>query len=453
MSNLDTGVFDRQKSLIDQTRLQDDFNLKKAAALQSLASGGIDAQSKANIFKTQLLSGAAAGGQQAYDTARANLAANGIDTSEFAPDVATASGQLSAARQAQSPLGTLLNAGLKAEGNLNSATTAMGGTAGAAAIDPLSAAIAKSFTNTIAPGSAPAAAPAQASAPLTAAGDSAPIITQAPDQGSVQIPAKPVANNIPIDSTAPVIAIGQPGAPISTPQPAAGAIPAFVPPAYDPTLTQAANQAKIENARKDYETNNMPAIEAAKAKATGTGKNQADASKSTIESNQNYAQVVQTLDAIKSMATDLPQEENFVGPGSRAFLNQNLGDGNMAAKYSKFKNLNEAQTIGIIKELTSAGGGLRMTRTLENIINRGYLIDPTLNPQGKIDAANAIQTELRNAAVAANNTNAQMNGGQELPMTSPLTQPSNTVLPTAQDLQDSFNAKKFGGFKYLGQVQ
>lgn len=114
---IDPNVFDKIKNYSDYAQADQDFQMRKALAAQQLQSGGIDAASKANIYKTQLLSGAAAGGQGAYDQARATLQQQGIDTSEYAPDVNTATQQLQASRLAQSPLGTLFNAAQKDQSN------------------------------------------------------------------------------------------------------------------------------------------------------------------------------------------------------------------------------------------------------------------------------------------------------------------------------------------------
>lgn len=124
---LDTSVFDKIKTFGDYQKADQEFQLKKQLVGQQLQSGGIDAASKANIYATQLLSGAAAGGQSSYDQARQNLTNQGIDVSNYAPDVQTASQQLQSARLAQSPLGPLLNAGLKVDSNNIAAVQAAGG--------------------------------------------------------------------------------------------------------------------------------------------------------------------------------------------------------------------------------------------------------------------------------------------------------------------------------------
>lgn len=125
---IDPNVFQNLHTFADYQRADQDFQLKKQLAMQSLQSGGIDAQSKANIYKTQVLSSSVAGGQQSYDMARSSLQEHGIDTSDMASDVATASKQLEAARLAQSPLGTLFTAQQKIIGNNIAGTAAMGNT-------------------------------------------------------------------------------------------------------------------------------------------------------------------------------------------------------------------------------------------------------------------------------------------------------------------------------------
>lgn len=396
----DLGVYSRYKSFGDVTKEADANRLATQAAL-------IDNASKTNIYKTQVLSAAAGSGNP--DVVRAafqHLNERDIDTSDVPTDLPSLTKYTDAARLAQSPLGSLLNAGLKGESNLNQAAGVTGNFNTAASINPLSAAIASKLQGI-------------AGAPATQV-----MMTQPLDQGSVAIPAKP--NLIPADMQTPV---GPLTGAIDAPQPTAQgqqqlAQLAFAPPAQLPGETAQAYNQRATMLMKAKEMD--PSYIGSKAKAEATGKSQADVAKNADESSQSYNQVVQTLDAIKQMAPNLPQKENLIGPETRAAFNQNFGNGKMAADYSKFQTINEAQTLGAIKEL-AVTGQIRMTRTLENIINRGFLVDPNLSPQGKIDQANAIQAELRNAAVAAQNTNVNMNGGQEVDMSSPLQAPPSEV--------------------------
>lgn len=114
---VDLSVFDRLKTLGDYNKANQDFMAQKALAAQQLQGGQIDALKKQNDYSTQILAAATASGDQAsYDTAKAHLGQLGIDTSQYAPDVATGAVQAQAARQALiSPLG-LLNSQIAAAG-------------------------------------------------------------------------------------------------------------------------------------------------------------------------------------------------------------------------------------------------------------------------------------------------------------------------------------------------
>ncbi len=112
------NIFQNLRTMDDYTRATQEFEAKKAAAKQALQSGNLESLSKKNAYATQILSGATATGNQAnYDAARQHLVENGIDITPWAPDIATGTKQAQAARLALSPLGSLLNAGLKQESN------------------------------------------------------------------------------------------------------------------------------------------------------------------------------------------------------------------------------------------------------------------------------------------------------------------------------------------------
>lgn len=124
---IDANVFQNIHTYADYQKADQDFQLRKVLAQQQLQSGGIDAQSKSNVYATQILSAATAtGDQNAYDNARRTLANNGIDVSIWAPDVQSGAQQAQAARLAQSPLGSLLSAGTKIDANNIAAASVTG---------------------------------------------------------------------------------------------------------------------------------------------------------------------------------------------------------------------------------------------------------------------------------------------------------------------------------------
>lgn len=424
---LDYTILNNNKSLLDQQNLQDAFNQKKALALQALSAGAVDEATKQNALKYQTIAAGAANGADGLALAKAKLGQLGIDSSEYSDDPTQAANQALTAQKAASPYGTIFN-GTQAVIANDLKATEVGGPATKyiqPVLNPATGAI------SIAPASAP---PAIAPPPTPIDTNSA--LTQPDNQGSIQVPVKPTQVAA-IDSSQPAVNISAAPTQKTLVQP-----PQAV---QQPDETNAQFNARAAREMEAYKAS--PAYLQSSADATAIGKNQADASKNALESDQNYQKVSQTLDAIKQMAPTLPQQENFIGPDTRAFMNQNLGHGKMAADYSKFKTINEAQTLGAIQTLADTGQ-IRMTRTLENIINRGFLVDPNLSPQGKIDQANAIQAELRNAAVAPANVNAQMSGGQTQSYSSPLQPPPSTVAASAPSaasaVQASFIAKKNG---------
>ena len=128
MAGLDYNILNGGKSLLDQAQLQQDFNLRKQAALQQLASGSVDAASKANALKYQLIAAGAANGSDGVAAAKNKLGQLGIDASEYSDDPTQAAAQALAAQKASSPYGTLFNADQKVIGNNIAATAAFGTT-------------------------------------------------------------------------------------------------------------------------------------------------------------------------------------------------------------------------------------------------------------------------------------------------------------------------------------
>lgn len=129
---IDTSLLSGYKTLRDN-------DVENALVNQKIAGGNVENMQKANIHATQMISAAAASGDQGiYSATKQRLADAGVDMSGWAEDLETGAKQAQAARLAQSPLGALLNAGLKAEGNVISATGTMGNTDAAAGLTPLS---------------------------------------------------------------------------------------------------------------------------------------------------------------------------------------------------------------------------------------------------------------------------------------------------------------------------
>lgn len=444
---LDTSAFNNIKTFQDYNQAQQDFNLRKALATQQIQTGGIDAASKANVYATQLLSGAAAGGQDSYDQAKQNLQAQGIDTSNYASDVQTATKQLQAARLAQSPLGTLFNAAQKDQSN----QIALGGLTGKITPGAVSPTIPGLSLSPQADGSVQPSLVPQSSAPVASGVSPSSVFPTTNPVAPVNVPALIAGTNLTATGAAPGTEQPAPAvpssvpAPISAPQTTPFSFRAQLPnetlPAYKDAQQQAFEQYKAD-------PNYQAVVEQGKAKAGALGKAQGDAQKDAVSADANYNQVVQTIGNIKDLVNSpagLPQDKNFVPAGTQAYLSQNIGGtalGNMlgvapqaqADNVNAFNKLNESQTIGAIKELASTGQ-IKMTRTLENILNRGFLVDPSASPASKIQQANVILGELQNSKIATQNVNAGLNGGQPQPYVSPLgtqaTQPAAAATASA----------------------
>lgn len=126
MANLTTAI---DPSTLGQIKNFTDVN--NAAKQNQLVNQAavLDAQSKANIYKTQVLSAAAgSGNQNVYTTALQHLNDSGIDISDAPQDITQGAAYANAGRLAQSPLGTLYGAQQKVIGNNIAAATAFGST-------------------------------------------------------------------------------------------------------------------------------------------------------------------------------------------------------------------------------------------------------------------------------------------------------------------------------------
>lgn len=175
-----------------------------------------------------------------------------------------------------------------------------------------------------------------------------------------------------------------------------------------------------------------------------TGKNIAEANKNAIDATQAFGQVKASLGSLEDLIgktdengnfipnNNLPQTRGVLTAEQRANLAQRFGSAAGEAEgyfgsqktsddYKAFSKLNESQTVKAIQALADSGQ-IKMTKTLENIVNRGYLVDPEASPTSKMQQAKIVETELENSMIAAQNVSKSMTGGQTQPMKSPLPQ-------------------------------
>ena len=113
-------------TLNNQTQIPQLMQQNQAVGNQ-LAEQKLQQQSQQNVLATQVLSAASSTGNQGlYDSAKMHLSSGGIDTSMWPQDVGSGQTFAQSARLAQSPLGSLLNAGAKMDANNIAANTAAG---------------------------------------------------------------------------------------------------------------------------------------------------------------------------------------------------------------------------------------------------------------------------------------------------------------------------------------
>lgn len=418
---IDASVFDKIKNYSDYAQADQDFQMRKAAAAQALQTGGIDAASKANIYKTQLLSGAAAGGQSAYDQARATLQQQGIDTSEFAPDVATAGQQLQAARLAQSPLGSLINAGTKMTANDLAAVATYGSMEAAqkAGYKPEGMALPNmgSFSG-VTPSVAPSAPPSSVAPPATTpAPTPAPNPISPPNAAAVQA-VFPAANAVPPVNTASSIAgtnLTPSGALPGTEQlqpPIAGATPKFNPPPQNPGESIAAYNARVQQAFESYKAD--PAVVQQQASAKAQGEAAGEFPEKAAAAQELMGRIDKNLDAMVQSNPDVPQSRWGVSADSRAWLSQNFGSQDAANAYNAFTKVNKAQILNGIQELVQSGS-IRNSKALINLVSDVNAIDENANPASRAQQIGAVRAEIHNLATSSANINARLNGGQVQP--------------------------------------
>lgn len=416
---IDAGVFNNIKTFADYQRADQDFQMRRALAAQQLQTGDIDAASKANAYKTQLLSGAAAGGQQAYDQARQTLQGQGIDTSEYAPDVGTANAQLQSARLAQSSLGSLLNAGLKMDSN----DIARAGITGVLPAGSNVPAIAAGILPNAAP-TAGQAAPQSVAQPQQDAPYSVTDVMQAKtamDNG--QMPAPPAST---------------PNLPTSAPANTAAVSPRFSPPAQNPNETLPAYNARAQRAFEAYKTD--PAVIGAQESAKKTGADAAESQKGAIVSTETMQRLDQNLDALKGLNTNLPDYGGILPVSVKARGELIGGDNKGYDALQKWDAINQQQVVNAISELVK-GGQIRGNQFIERIINRGFAVDPNAPKQTRADEIETLRNELKNAAVQAQNTSASYSGAAKGNYVPTLPQ-SQSAAPAGASLYGTSQGKK-----------
>lgn len=398
---VDPNVFNNIKNYQDYANAQQDFDLRKAVAQQQLQSGGIDAATKQNILATQLLS--AATDQPSYDAAKAKLAQVGIDSSQFAPDFATGAQQVSQARLAQSPLGTLFGAQQKIISNNIAGTAAMGSTTGAAQSGFLQP------VPSIGPNGQITITPQVVQSPQAA-------VSQLPNN----VPAAPGQLPRGVDTPTQTPAVGVSAAPASldgvlaASQTPAAPIASFSPPAQQAGETISAYNQRVQQAFEQYKAS--PAYLTASGAASATGKAEADANVDAIKSDQINQRLQPNFQALRNINDQLPDNAYGIPPSVKEWLSSAnpLGDQQWANAGGLWKAVNEQQVLSALGQLV-AGGQIRSNKQIASMLQTGNFVPENIPADGRMLLINTLANESKNQAVSAGNIAAQLNGGQIQP--------------------------------------
>lgn len=432
---------------VDTSSLGNNISLRQAEVNNTLENQKIDAGNTANaqaktVYAAQVLTGALASGDPAiYAQAKSHLGDMGFDTSSLAADIPTATAQVNALRQAQysaNPLNALLGLGIKADANNIAAQSAAANPGAAAKLDPISALVGGKVAGMLgAPG---AAAPVASAANTQALGlNPAPVPPGTPPITPETAPMAAGSGAAAASAVPPALAA--PSAPAAAAPAVPGVIPSGVPAPPDPNKFVTENQYK--QAMDIY--NNDPQVLAARKKAEAEGGAVGEAAGKATEGALSSAQAAQNAQTTIQGVIDIAKRGNIyegeTAPAREWIANAVAPNSDAAQDYESFKTLNESQTIGAIRELADTGQ-IKMSRTLENIINRGYLVSPTASNAEKVTQANIIMTELKNAATAAGNVNSQLHGGGAQPLSPMNVVPSNS--DGAQAAQVYVNLKNKG---------
>lgn len=432
---IDPSVFQNLHTFQDYDRANQEFLARKQAAQ-------IENASKSNIYATQVLSAATAtGDQNQYDNARRTLAGNGIDVSIWAPDVQTGAQQAQAARLAQSPLGSLLNAGLKAESNGIAATQAMGSVTSGQQLDPLSQSLMGGLGLNMVKGATPQPATQPARSPVVnqvQAGT--PAGNQAINDlyGDNQPPPPSV-----MPSAAPVpsqpVTLTQNGAPVNDNPPpqasasvASQAIPKFSPRPQRPDETNQAYSSAIQRDFEDYKAD--PNYLAAAARASELGKAEGTATENAIKSEETAGRLQPNFQALRNINNDVPDSTWGIPAEAKAWGSQAnpFGDHKSAQAFDAWKMVNEQQTLNALGQLV-AGGQIRSNRQIVKMLETGNFVPSGLAAPERLMLINTLENESKNQAISAGNIASRLNGGQAQPYVQTIA-PGSTGAPNTPKL-------------------
>ena len=418
-------------TLNNQTQIPQLMQQNQAVGNQ-LAEQKLQQQSQQNVLATQVLSAASSTGNQGlYDSAKMHLSSGGIDTSMWPQDVGSGQTFAQSARLAQSPLGSLLNAGAKMDANNIAANTA----AGQATPDPnaMQTNLMRGAMNSVTPGAGSLYNPPQQ-------------VNAQPRQAPPTLPPSAPGANIPVMQQA---AAGQPQAPqqaLQQPIDNNGSTATrFVPPPIDPTKTQAANQAAQEDARQAWQEN--PAVKGAQAQGTKTGELTAQDIESANKAQELTDRLKQNLLAMKAINNDVPSS-GILPVDAKTWANQAMAANGLDTKAAdasgQWDQINSQQTISEIQQFMASGGAnTRINQTLDKMVQAASGIDKSLLPSTRAKMIDSALAEIGNKSISAGNIAAKEQGGTA--------QPYNAI-PTGQaagGIQEGSVIQNAGGLKMM----
>lgn len=351
-----------------------DLNVENAVKNQALQEGDIKNANAANLYRTQVLTGAiASGDQNIYNQALTHLGQRGIDVSDLAPDIATGSQQIQAMRQAQysaNPLNAMLGLGLKAEAN---GIAAGGTTPEARAAAPLSAAIAGrmlggSMPGAISPPSLPAASGGAEAAPDAAGAFASLPVTAGLKNGS--------------------------------PMPVEGSASGFMPPVRNQGETAAAWKDRVNLALEQWKTDPSTVKNTATAKNSGDklGDEIGEAAKTVNIMQSNLPMVLQRFEKMRQASKN--SSSGFGVDNEGEGWAQKLANSSVGSDETSQANnvLMQAAAQGILPELGPQlqQAGVKGNKFLESIATSASGLNMSAKPADKLSLINGLETTYIN---------------------------------------------------------
>lgn len=449
---MDASALGQIKSFTDVNQARQQAQLVNQAAQ-------IDTASKANIYKTQVLSAAAGSGDQAiYQGALQHLSQNGIDVSDVPIDLATGTKYVESGRMALSPLGPLFNAQQKIVGNNQAAILGLGG------VNQAKAAGQWQEVPNLGVFGLPSVAginamPAAQAASMPVQPSIQPIQKQPLDQGYMQMPPSKADMQVAaIDGPAPVVNISQ----TPTNSPLISSLPPYNPPAPIVGDSPGTTKANLDRYDQAYKMQNAGALKRQEAEASTTG----DINAKDIEAAKKADELTKRLDmnlqAMEKLNKDVPSS-GFIPQGSKVYLNQalsanGLANGAPAVASHQFDKINNDQILSDIQQFVATGGAnTRINQTLEKIVQAASGIDKTASPEARAAMLKAARAEIANKNATQQNVVGGNQQYQDIPVTGSLAQQSRDKfnqarLPTFANPNDPAFAELPSGSQFLDET-